>query len=147
MPIKTKGKAYNTAVRPALLYGSKCWTVKKAHKQMAHVNEMKMLHWAGGVTKMNRVRNEYIRGSFKVTSITDKMTENRLRCYGHIMRRDEDDVVKVALGLPEQKKGRGRPPSTWWSNIERDLKKAQLPKLTTQDRSAWRRRVRRPDPR
>ncbi|PZC76136.1 hypothetical protein B5X24_HaOG205107 [Helicoverpa armigera] len=69
------------------------------------------------------------------------MTENRLRWYGHIMRRDEDDIVKIALNLPEQKRGRGRPLLTWWSNIERDLKKAQLPKLTTQDRPTCRRSI------
>lgn len=147
MPVKTKGKVYKTAVRPALLYGSECWTVKKTHEQKVHVNEIKMLRWAGGVTRVDRVRNELIRGSFKVTPITDKMTESRLRWYGHVMRRDDDHVVKIALKLPEPKRGRGRPPSTWWSNIERDLKKAQLPKQTTQDRRAWRRNVRRPDPR
>lgn len=105
-----------------------------------------MLRWAGGVTRLDRVRNEYIRGSFKVAPIADEITENRLRWYGHIKRRNEDHVVQIALNLPEQKRGRGRPPMTWWSNIERDLKQAQLPGPTTQDRTTWRRNVRRPDP-
>ncbi|XP_063627476.1 uncharacterized protein LOC134798981 [Cydia splendana] len=85
MPIKTKGKVYKTAVRPVLLYGSECWTVKKTHEQKAHVNEMKMLRWAGGVTRMDRVRNEHIRGSFKVAPITDKMTESRVALDGMAM--------------------------------------------------------------
>ncbi|KAI5635164.1 endonuclease-reverse transcriptase domain-containing protein [Phthorimaea operculella] len=55
-------------------------------------------------------------------------------------------LAKIALNLPEKKGGRGRPPLTWWSNIQRDLKKAQLPEPTTQDRLTWRRKVRRPDP-
>ncbi|XP_048000301.1 uncharacterized protein LOC125237350 [Leguminivora glycinivorella] len=107
---------------------------------------MKMLRWAGGVTRLDKVRNEYIRGSFKVAPIAQKLTENRLRWYGHIKRRSEDHVVQIALGLPERKRGGGRPPLTWWSKIQRDLKEAHLPEKTIQDRVSWRRRVRRPDP-
>lgn len=41
------------------------------------------------------------------------------------------------------KRGRGRPPMTWWSNIVRELKKPPPPESSTQDRSTWRRQVRR----
>lgn len=27
MPVRTKGKVYKTAVRPAMIYGAECWTV------------------------------------------------------------------------------------------------------------------------
>lgn len=85
MPIKTKGKIYKTAIRPALLYGAECWTTKKVHENQMHVNEMKMLRWAGGVTRLDKVRNEYIRGSFKVAPIHEKLKKTRLRWYGHIL--------------------------------------------------------------
>ncbi|KAL0870658.1 hypothetical protein ABMA27_005605 [Loxostege sticticalis] len=48
MPVKTKGKIYKTAVRPAMLYGAECWTALKKHEQQLHTAEMKMLRWAGG---------------------------------------------------------------------------------------------------
>ncbi|XP_063623124.1 uncharacterized protein LOC134795222 [Cydia splendana] len=146
VPIKTKGKVYKTAVRPAMVYGAECWTIKQAHEQKLHVNEMKMLRWAAGVTRLDKVRNEHIRGSYKVAPITDKIQESRLRWYGHIMRRDEDHVVRKALALPNNKRGRGRPPATWWSTISMDLKQTQLNKETTQDRPTWRLRTRRADP-
>jgi exonuclease III len=146
MPIRTKGKVYKTAVRPALMYGAECWTVKETHVQKIHTTEMKMLRWSGGATRHDKIRNEYIRGSFKVAPIPEKLSESRLRWYGHVMRRPDDYVVKKALNIPERKRGRGRPPSTWWTSMTRLLKKEQLPDPTTQDRATWRRLIRRADP-
>ncbi|XP_063358836.1 uncharacterized protein LOC134648275 [Cydia amplana] len=147
MPIKVKGKVYKTAVRPAMMYGAECWAIKKAHEQKLHVAEMKMLRWAAGVTRLDKVKNEYIRGSYKVAPITNKVTESRLRWYGHVMRRPEDHVVRQALALPNREASRrGRPKATWWSTVTRDLERAQLTPKTTQDRRSWRMRTRRADP-
>ncbi|CAH2092841.1 unnamed protein product [Euphydryas editha] len=77
-----------------------------------HTNEMKMLRWAAGVTGLDKVRNEYIRGSFKVAPIVAKMVESRLRWYGHVMRRNESNAVKTGLAIPVKIKGRGRPQTT-----------------------------------
>ena len=38
-----------------------------------------MLRWMSGETKMNRVRNEYIRGSLKVAEVSKKIQEARLK--------------------------------------------------------------------
>ncbi|XP_063370241.1 uncharacterized protein LOC134658486 [Cydia amplana] len=146
MPIRTKGKVYKTAVRPAMLYGAECWPVKETHVKKLHVAEMKMLRWSGGVTRIDKIRNEFIRGSFKVTPVSEKLTETRLRWYGHVMRRDDDHVVQKALALPECKKGKGRPPLTWWTSMAKLLEKTQLPDPTTEDRSSWRLKIRRADP-
>ncbi|XP_044744683.1 uncharacterized protein LOC123306651 [Coccinella septempunctata] len=146
MPIKTKGKVYKTAVRPAMLYGSECWAMKKCHEQTLHVNEMKMLRWAGGVTRIDWISNEYIRGNFKVARIQDKPLENRLRWYGHTQRRGMNYVVNIARNLPETPRGRGRPKSTWWSTIQKDLRTLNTTAETTQNREIWRKLTSRPDP-
>jgi len=39
----------------------------------------------------DRIRNQYLRG---VASIVDKMRENRLRRFGHVMRRGEIKASK-----------------------------------------------------
>ena len=58
---------YKTVVRPAMMYGAETWAVKKAQeKKLDHVAEMRMLRWMSGVTKLDRIRNERIRGTTKV---------------------------------------------------------------------------------
>ncbi|XP_059049461.1 uncharacterized protein LOC131844564 [Achroia grisella] len=64
-----------------------------------------MLKWSGGVTRLDKVRNEYIRGSFRVAPIVEKVRESRLRWYGHIQRRENNYVVKKVLKIPNSTRG------------------------------------------
>ena len=64
----------------------------KAHEKKLEVAEMRMLRWMCGVTKLDKIRNERIRGTTKVGEITKKVQERRLKWYGHVMRREEHYV-------------------------------------------------------
>ncbi len=43
-----------------------------------------------GVTKLDRIRNERIRGTTKVGEISKKVQESRLKWYGHVLRRKDE---------------------------------------------------------
>ena len=43
MPVGLKGKVYHMVVIPAVLYGAKCWPIKKTHVQRLMVAEMRMI--------------------------------------------------------------------------------------------------------
>ena len=75
---KLKGKIPKVVMRSALIYGLESAPIKKTEERKLDVAEMKMLRWMSGVTKMDRVRNEYIRGSLKVTEVLKKVQEVRL---------------------------------------------------------------------
>lgn len=47
------------------------------------------------VTRLDRIRNKYIRGSLGVTNIAGKVRENKLKWFGHVERRNVDDIVDV----------------------------------------------------
>ena len=56
------------------------WAVKKSQ----YVAEMRVLRWMSGITKLDRIRNERIRGIAKVGEISKKVQESSLKWYGHI---------------------------------------------------------------
>jgi len=78
IPLWLKEKFYRTAIRPALLYDTKCWAIKRYHAQKMSVAEMRMLRWMCGNTRRYKVKIENIRTKIGVDSIEEKMRENRL---------------------------------------------------------------------
>ena len=79
---------------------------KKQVKEM-EVTEMKMLRFAMGVIRKDKIRNEYIRGTVKVEQLRMKMREGRLRWYGYVMRRDKLQYAgrkMIEVELPGKRK-------------------------------------------
>ncbi|CAG4947175.1 unnamed protein product [Parnassius apollo] len=105
-----------------------------------------MLRWSAGVSRTDKIRNDYIRGSFKVAMVHEILRENRLRWYGHVMRRDDDHMTKRVMNIEEGKKGRGRPPITWLQTLKNDLKSTNISERTTHNRTMWRKITWRADP-
>ena len=70
-----------------MMYSAETWAVKKAQGKKLDVAEMRMLRWMSGVTKLDRIRNERIRGTPKVGELSQTVPESRLRWYGHVLRR------------------------------------------------------------
>jgi hypothetical protein len=147
MPLKLKGKVYRTVVRPALLYGSECWPTNARHEQSLHVTEMRMLRMACGVTRLDRLRNDHVRGSLKVAPIASKAQESRLRWYGHILRRDEENIGRNVLDMEVGgKRRRGRPKTRWRDVIVKDMAAKGVTVVDAQDRIKWRSMTRNADP-
>ena len=71
VPQKLKCKFYRTAIRPAMLYGAKCWPTKR-HVQQISVAKIRMLRWICGHTR-DRVRNNDIRDRLGVAPIEEKL--------------------------------------------------------------------------
>ncbi|KAI5632472.1 hypothetical protein NE865_14820 [Phthorimaea operculella] len=78
---------------------------------------------------------------------TDKVKERRLRWYRHVLRRPEDHMVRAALNIPTTTRRRGRPPATWLTTVQKDLKETNIDAETAQDREKWKKQTRRADPR
>ncbi|KAK3556613.1 hypothetical protein QTP70_010810 [Hemibagrus guttatus] len=85
---RIKGKVYRTVVRPAMLYGLETVSMRKRQESELEVAELKMLRFSLGVTRLDRIRNEYIRGTAHVGRLGDKVREARLRWFGHVQRRE-----------------------------------------------------------
>ena len=99
--------------------------MNKAQERKLDVAEMRMLRWMSGVTKLERIRNEKIRGTTKVGEISKKVQESRLKWYGHVLRREDEYVGKrvMAMEVPGERR-RGRPKRRGWiasgTNFQRE---------------------------
>ena len=57
---------YSSVVRPVMMYGLEMVAITKKHVEEMEITEMKILKFAMGVTKKDKIRNKYIRGIVKV---------------------------------------------------------------------------------
>jgi hypothetical protein len=123
MPLKLKAKIYKTIIRPVVFYGSECWATKVSDERRLHLTEMRMLRWMCRVTRIDRIRYEYIRGSLKVAPVTEKMRSNRLAWYGHGMRRDESHITKRVMSMNvDGHTRRGRHKKRWIDCVKDDMR-------------------------
>lgn len=138
MPVKLKGKIYNTIVKPVLMYGSETWTRLQPHTNRMQVTENKMLRWSGSVTLLDHLPNKYLWGSFGIKeNMRAKLDERQLRWYGHVLRREDHHVAKKALAIPETRRQRGRPKESWWRNASRRAAQANLDEESVTNRRTW----------
>ena len=87
MPARVKGNVYKVAVRPAMLHGLETVALEKRQEAEMEVAELKMLRFSLGVTRLDKIRNEYIRGTAQAGRVGEKTQEARLGWYGHVRRK------------------------------------------------------------
>ena len=121
---KVKGKMYKRVVIPAMFYEME--TVEVTERQMGkmEVAELKMVRWALGVIRKDKIRNEYVRGTAKIANLGDKLRNTRLRWYGHVKKREEDYVGKKMkeMAVPGRRK-REKPRRRWMDLVREDMER------------------------
>ena len=144
---RVKGKVYKTVVRPAMLYGLEAVALTKRQEAELEVAELKMLRFSLGVTRMDRIRNEYIRGTAQVGRFGDKVREARLRWFGHVHRREAEYIGRRMLKMePPGRRRRGRPKKRFMDAVRADMRVVGVSMEDVEDRAKWRRLIRCGDP-
>ncbi|KAK3512367.1 hypothetical protein QTP70_007366 [Hemibagrus guttatus] len=144
---RIKGKVYRTVVRAAMLYGLETVSLRKRQESELEVAELKMMRFSLGVTRLDRIRNEYIRGTAHVGRLGDKVREVRLRWFGHVQRRESEYIGRRMLDmeLPGRRQ-RGRPKRRYMDGINEDMKLVGARVEDAEDRDRWREMIRCGDP-
>ncbi|CAD6198523.1 unnamed protein product [Caenorhabditis auriculariae] len=147
MSDRLKSKIYRTVIRPVAMYGTECWPATAKDEAKLAVMETTMLRWTAGVKRLDHVKNEDIRKRFGVAPIREKLRENRLRWFGHVLRADPTSIAKTSHTLEvDGKRPRGRPKRRWMDTLNEDLKETKLHPDQAADRTKWRQRSRKTDP-
>ena len=63
---RSKEGFFKSVVKPAMMYDLETVALSKRQEHEFEVAELRMLRFSLGVTQMNRIRNEFIRGTAHV---------------------------------------------------------------------------------
>ena len=126
-----------------MVYVLETVAVTKKQVEEMEVAEMKMLWLVMGVTRKDKIRNEYIRSTVKVERLEMKMREGRLRWYGHVTRRDQEGVGRrmMEMELPGKRR-RGRPKRRFLDVVKEDMREVGAKETDVEDRKVWRMMIR-----
>ena len=97
--LKLKGKTYSACVRSSMIYGSEPWPMKVEDKQRLERAERVMVRHMCRVTLKDRKSCGELRQRLEIDSVSDVIRRNRLRLFGHVERKNDDDWVKACKRL------------------------------------------------
>ena len=86
-----------------------------------------MVRWICGVKLKDRFPSKELRERLGVDDIALVLQQNRLRWYGHVLRKEDDDWVKKCMEYEvEGPRPRGRPKRTWREVVKEDCQARKL---------------------
>ena len=102
-----------------MVYGLETVAVTKKQVEEMEVAEMKMLRFAMGVIRKDKIRNDHIRSTVKV-----KRLQMKMRWYRHVMRRDQEYEGRKTMEIDlAGKRRRGRPKRRFLDVVKEDMGK------------------------
>ena len=82
--------------------------------------EMRMVRWMCNVKVKDRVTSKELRERLGIDDIILILQQNRLRCYGHVLRKEDSGWVKKCMEYEvEGSRPRGRPKRTWREVVQK----------------------------
>ena len=107
------------------------------------VAELKMSRFSLGVTRMDKIRNEYIRGTAQVGRFGGTTRKARLRWYGHLRRKDDACIGRriLRMELPGKRKW-GRPKRRFMDVVKEGMAEVEMTEEDTEVRNNCTRKIR-----
>jgi len=101
-----------------------------------------MLRSMCGVSLKKGGQSDDLRKRLGVESVADIVRRSRLRWFGHLERKEENDWVSACRNISiDGKCTKGRGKKTWMEVIKDDLRKSGLNRQDAKDRDLWRSRI------
>ena len=97
-----------------------------------------------GVKLVERRNTEELMEMLGLKKSLEKLAKaSRVRWYGHVLRREENNILRKALEFSVSgRRKRGRPKKTWRRQMEDEARKIGLTVKDARDRELWREGVR-----
>ena len=133
---------YQSCVRSAMLYGSEAWCLRENEMAVLRRTERAMVRSMCGVKLMDRKNTEELMEMLGLKKTLDKTAKpNGIRWYGHVIRREDDNILKKAMMMEVNgQRKRGRPKMIWKRQVKESVKKVGFNIEEAADRTRWRER-------
>ena len=93
-----KGMVYQSCVRLVMLYGSETWCLRENKMVILRRTKTAMVRAMCGAKLMKEKRKEALMKMLGLKETLVQMVKaNRVRWYGHVLRRDDRHVLRKAL--------------------------------------------------
>ena len=103
---------------------------------------MRMVGFMCGVRLRDKCTNSDLRNRLEIDSIVEAVRWSRLRWFGYVERKADEDWVKRCTNMEvEGTRGRGRPKRTWMEVVQSDLRRLKIKREDAQNRSLLRRLI------
>ena len=144
LSIKTKLHVFNSNVMSVLLYCSEMWRITSADEEKVDVFQRTCLRRILKIYWPTTISNEELYKAAQTKSVSNIITRRRWQWIGHVLRRERDSNMRVALTwTPEGKRKQGRPKNTWRRTVEAERKALgwsswREVEIQAKDRNGWR---------
>ena len=89
-----------------------------------------LLRWMCGVKLNERKKSEELRELLGLEPVSFMIKNSRLRWFGHVERKDDNDWVKHCITWEFEGLDRGQPKKTWWDCVKNDMESLGLSQKT-----------------
>ena len=89
-------KIYKTAIIPAMTFDEGCWAIRQCEQKQLNTTETKMLRCMKGKPR-KYISHVTIREKAGIKSINTLLIKKGLSWFGHVQRRDYDNIAKSVL--------------------------------------------------
>jgi len=101
--------------------------MKVEHELKMNRTEMSMIRWMCGIKLNERKKSEELRELLGLEPVSLTIKQSRLRWFGHVERKDDNDWVKHCITWEvEGIRQRGYPKKTWWDCVKNDMESLGL---------------------
>lgn len=136
---------YKTLIIPVLKYGSEAWVLTKSDEKLIAAFERKVLRRIyGAINEDNLWRRRYNAELYELYEDSDIITKikvSRLQWAGHVIRANEETIIKrIYTSKPEGRRKQGRPRLRWNDGVDQDARAIKVPtwRANARDRDQWR---------
>ena len=103
--LRMKGMVYRSCIRSAMLHGSETWCLRESEMAILRRTERAMVRSLCGENLLDRKKMEELMQMLGMKETLDRMAKaNGVRWYGHVIRRDDDNILKKAVTLEVNEK-------------------------------------------